>query len=206
MPIRVELETADDITLVGDLYNAELNVQTPAVLLTHMGDGTRSDWNILIPLLVEKGYRVLAVDLRGHGESGGRLDWEATIGDMQAWLDWMREQPAIQPDSIAIVGANMALIGCANDARCVTAVALSPSLEPTGTVSDALENGLRSRSALLLATQNDFPSSDDVKAMVALAGGELGVHLLHGQRFGTALLGNPLIPPIIVNWLDAHLR
>ena len=55
-------------TLVGDEYNIELNVQTPAILLMHMFQGNRHDWDAQIPALTSQGYRVLNVDLRGHGE------------------------------------------------------------------------------------------------------------------------------------------
>ena len=36
VPLRVEVQAADGLMLVGDLYNAELSVQTPALLLMHM--------------------------------------------------------------------------------------------------------------------------------------------------------------------------
>ncbi len=93
-PVRVEVQAADGLTLVGDLYNAELDVQTPAVLLMHMYGGRRTDWRALIPALTGAGYRVIAVDLRGHGETGGSNDWQAAVGDVQTWLDWMRS-PAV---------------------------------------------------------------------------------------------------------------
>ena len=40
---RIEIQAADGLTLVGDLYNAQLNVQTPALLLMHMFQGNRHD-------------------------------------------------------------------------------------------------------------------------------------------------------------------
>lgn len=211
-PVRIEVTAADGVTLVGDLYNAERNIQTPAVLLMHMFGGSRRDWQPLIPALTGAGYRVLTVDLRGHGETGGRRDWQAAVTDVQTWLDWMHSQPSILPDKIAIVGAsigsNLALVGCANDDACVTAVALSPGLNYFGvTTSDAME-GLSRRSALLVASQTDSPSGDSVKTLAALAEGEVGLQLYRGGTHGTLLLisqGKTLIP-LITNWLDIHLR
>ena len=82
-----------------------------------MYGGQRADWLPLIPALTNAGYRVIAVDLRGHGETGGSNDWQAAIGDVQTWLDWIEAQPSMNPDKIAIVGAsigaNLALVGCA---------------------------------------------------------------------------------------------
>ena len=110
---------------------------------------------------------MIAVDLRGHGETGGSNDWQAAIGDVQTWLDWIESQPSIDPDRIALVGAsigaNLALVGCANDAHCVTAVALSPGTDYFGiTTSDAIVT-LRDRSALLVASQTDQPSGTSVR-------------------------------------------
>src|SRR3972149_3468118 len=96
----------------------------------HLLGRNRAAYAPRIPALYTHGYNVLNVDVRGHGESAGTRDWEAAAGDVQVWLDWLREQPAVNPDAVALIGAsigsNLALIGCAHDARCVTAVALSP--------------------------------------------------------------------------------
>ncbi len=211
-PMRVEVQADDGLTLVGDLYNAELDVQTPALLLMHMYGGRRTDWRPLIPALTGAGYRVIAVDLRGHGATGGSNDWQAAVGDVQTWLDWMEAQPSIDPDKIAVVGAsigaNLALVGCANDTHCVTAVALSPGTNYFGvTTNDAIKT-LRSRSALLVASQTDEPSSSSVRTLTALAEGEVGLQLYRGGTHGTLLLvtqGKTLIPQI-THWLDDHLR
>jgi pimeloyl-ACP methyl ester carboxylesterase len=212
-PLRIEIQAADGVTLVGDFYNAELNIQTPAVLLMHMVGGWRSDWQPLIPVLTRAGYRVLAVDLRGHGESQGTRDWGAAVGDTQAWLGWMHSQPAIQPDRVAIVGAsigaNLALVGCADDPQCRTAVALSPGLNYYDvTPGDALINSYGERGVLLVGSRSDRPSGADVQALAALGRGEVGVQLYAGSVHGTGLLrsqANSVIP-LVVNWLDIHLR
>lgn len=210
-PMRVEVQAADGLTLVGDLYNAELDAQTPAVLLMHMYQGRRTDWRTLLPALTGAGYHVISVDLRGHGETGGDRDWQAAVGDVQTWLDWMETQPSINPDKIGIIGAsigaNLALVGCANDTHCLTAVALSPGTNYLGVTTTNAIKDLRSRSALLVASQTDEPSSS-VRTLTALADGEVGLQLYRGGTHGTLLLvtqGKSLIP-MISNWLDTHLK
>ncbi len=209
-PMRVEIPAADGLTLVGDLYNAELNVQTPALLLMHMYNGKRTDWQPLIPALTNAGYRVITVDLRGHGETGGSRDWQAAVGDVQTWLDWMRTQPSIDPDKIGVVGAsigaNLALVGCANDAQCVTAIALSPGLDYFGVTTSAAMEALNLRSALLFASRSDRPSGSDVPQLLTTGTGEVAVQLFSGRAHGTALLPARGIQKTIVNWLDDHLR
>ncbi|MFH8406961.1 alpha/beta fold hydrolase [Streptomyces sp. NPDC018019] len=43
----------------------------PALLLLHGAGRTLVDWELVAPLLVAEGHRVVAMDLRGHGKSGG---------------------------------------------------------------------------------------------------------------------------------------
>jgi len=208
--LRVEVQAEDGLTLVGDLYNAQMNSQMPAILLMHMFQGNRHDWDAQIPAFTAQGYRVLNVDLRGHGESKGFRDWQKAITDVQSWLDWMESQPAIDADKIAIVGAsvgaNLALVGCAADTHCVTVVALSPAKDYFHiTTSDAIKT-LSDRSMLIMGSQLDLPSGIDQRSMTDLSAGEISVHLFAGQRHGLALFRYESVSPEIVNWLDDHLR
>ncbi len=207
----VTVEAYDGLTLVGEFYPSA-SEPAPTVLLLHMLGSRRNAWQPLIPSLSDAGYNVLAVDLRGHGETQGAQDWPAAERDVTTWLDWLGEQPSVLPDQIAIVGAsigaNLALSGCAFDERCVTAVALSPGLDYRGVVTEsAINEGLTERSALLVASQRDTYSADSVKTLATQASGELGLQLYSGRAHGTDLFreaGAPVIP-VILNWLAAHL-
>ncbi|NJL95688.1 MAG: hypothetical protein HC915_19140 [Anaerolineae bacterium] len=70
-PIPVALEADDGLTLSGDSYRPAGEGPFPAVLLLHMLNSDRSAWQPLVPALLEQGIYVLAVDLRGHGMTGG---------------------------------------------------------------------------------------------------------------------------------------
>ncbi|MFT2707389.1 alpha/beta fold hydrolase [Clavibacter zhangzhiyongii] len=61
---------SESLTTDGGTLAYELSGSTgPLLVLAHgMGD-SREAYRFLMPLLVEAGYRVAAVDLRGHGES-----------------------------------------------------------------------------------------------------------------------------------------
>jgi pimeloyl-ACP methyl ester carboxylesterase len=219
---REELPTAqavtvmadDGLSLEGDYYPAlpDDNEPKPAVLLLHMIGSNRSSWSPLIPDLQQAGYHVLAVDLRGHGATGGDINWSAATTDVQTWLDWLHDQPQILSDSIAIagasIGANLALIGCANDDNCVTAIALSPGLVYYSLKPDI--NQLNKRSALLIASQNDLYSADSVKQMVSTATGDVAARLYGGSTHGTHLFevsdkAREGLITTIVGWLDEHI-
>lgn len=206
----VTTEAADGLVLVGEFYASD--DPAPAILLLHMLNSRRSAWSPLIPALTDAGYNVLAVDMRGHGDTGGAQDWAAAERDIEDWLDWLADQPSVDSDQIAIVGAsigsNLALIGCAYDARCVTAIALSPGLDYRGVMPEAaLAEGLADRSALLVASHDDSYSAEGVRSLTEVAVGELGVHLYTGRRHGTDIFATEAdsLNSIIMNWLSLHI-
>jgi pimeloyl-ACP methyl ester carboxylesterase len=217
-PRDVQIEAADGLMLAGTFYAPPTDVIPaegwPTVLLMHMLDSSRQAWLPLIPSLQESSYNVLAVDLRGHGETGGTRDWPAAAEDVQIWLDWLRAQPTVRGDAISIVGAsvgaNLALIGCGNDADCVTAVAMSPVLpfaRVEGWTVEATAEALESRSVMLVAAQLDNPSAFTVRDLVDELRGEVGVRIYSGGYHGTYLFGPGTVDSVtalIVGWLDEH--
>jgi pimeloyl-ACP methyl ester carboxylesterase len=55
------------------------------VLLLHGGGRTRHDWDAFAPLLRARGYRPVAMDLRGHGDSGsGPWSWPSVLADLDS--------------------------------------------------------------------------------------------------------------------------
>jgi dipeptidyl aminopeptidase/acylaminoacyl peptidase len=212
-PQRVEVTAEDGLVLVGDFYSAS-DAEAPTVLLLHMLEGSRKAWNPLIPRLIEAGYNVLAVDLRGHGETGGKRDWQAAQTDTQVWLGWLREQPNVADDQVSIIGASigtiLAINGCAADEQCMTAIALSP-VNFTGLETDeAVSKGLSKRSLLLVSGQRDGNSPNVARHMLDIMKGDVAVRLYAVPTHGTDLLGarnpttNESVMKLVITWLDEH--
>ncbi len=66
------------VTLDGGRIACDVIGDGPLVVLSH-GMGTwRRDYRHLVPVLAEAGYRVVNVDMRGHGESS--LGWTSVTG------------------------------------------------------------------------------------------------------------------------------
>lgn len=206
-PQVVRVAASDGLTLVGDYYALGGEGQ-PAVLLLHQLYTTRASWSPLINPLLDAGYSVLAVDLRGYGASGGRISWTRAVTDVQTWLDWLRAQPGIRADAVAVIGSsmgsNLALVGCANDSQCMTAVAISPGLNYYGIrPADSLGEG---HSALLVYSRRDGYSGRSVPQMAEIASGDVQVQAYDGNVHGMDLFttqGDTLIP-LIVDWLNSH--
>lgn len=206
-PQMVDAKADDGLTLVGAYYNA--GDERPVVLLLHELYTTHSSWSPLIGPLLDAGYNVLAVDLRGYGATRGKINWQKAIADVQSWFNWLRA--ANTSDNLAVIGSsmgsNLALVGCANDAGCRTAIAISPGLNYYGVHTEAaLAEGLSQRSALLIYSERDRYSALGVPQMLELASGEVGVHTYTGNRHGMDLFrtqGEDLIPRIL-DWLNTH--
>lgn len=76
----------------------------PTAVLVHGNGGHAHWWDALVPALVP-GWRLVAPDWRGHGESDRAEPPRYRIGDFAADLDAMLE--ALAPGPIALVGHSM---------------------------------------------------------------------------------------------------
>ncbi len=208
-PVSVEVRAHDGQRLSADYYAAEDN--SPAVLLLHQLYTTRTSWRWVVGPLVDAGYHVLAVDLRGYGQTRGGIDWSKAQIDTQTWLDWLAEQPGVRAESLLVMGssmgANLALVGCAEAERCAGAVAIAPGLNYFGVrTEDALTSGIE---ALLIYGDRDPYPARDVPQMIELAA-DAGLDTLtrlvyarreHGMDLFTV---EPDLLPAIIEWLDAR--
>ncbi|MDX2078237.1 MAG: alpha/beta fold hydrolase [bacterium] len=208
-PIKqeIELEASDGLILKGDFYPQE--EASVGVLLLHMNGGTKRQWTAFIPKLQEAGYSILTVDMRGFGSTGGRTDWTLAQEDVQLWLDWLKSQENVSGIALmgGSIGANVALIACANDLDCLTVVALSPGedyarVQPSNAVSQ-----LDTRSILLVASYGDNFSAYSVTALAEMATGEYAIRMYTGSQHGTGyFVGRDADRKMnmLIDWLDEH--
>ena len=128
----------------------------PAILLLHGYGENRRVWEEFRKQLLERGWAVMSLDLRGHGNSliknqrpvQASPDWRANPRefplDIDPALDWLKKQPRLNSNKIAIVGydvgANLALISSGKFREVRTIVAVNPnlkeSLELAGSAQD----------------------------------------------------------------------
>lgn len=122
----------DQLALVADDIGP---MPAPVVILMHGGGQTRYSWSGAADALAHRGYRVINVDLRGHGES----EWSATgayslddrVADVEAIVAQL-EQP------FALVGASLGgatsihAVASAIRPAAVVLVDIVPHPEPEG--------------------------------------------------------------------------
>lgn len=77
-------ETIDQVVHSGDVPIAvrDFGGDGPPVVLLHGAGGNLADWSLFAPRLAAR-HRVVALDLRGHGQSGdGPWHWDAVLADV----------------------------------------------------------------------------------------------------------------------------
>lgn len=85
-PKIVDFTTQDGVVLKGTYYEGLAGKDTVPIVLLHMWGGNRGDWREIPELLQKQGHGVLALDLRGHGDS------TTVVGQTQL-LDYRKMPP-----------------------------------------------------------------------------------------------------------------
>jgi len=202
-PHLIDLPAADGLTLRGAYFAP--HAEAPAVLLLHQLYTTRHSWDALTLALMESGYNVLAVDLRGYGKTRGSIDWSQAQDDTTRWAAWLSQQTGVQSVTLigSSMGASLALNGCAAFDPCKGAVAISPGLNYFGvSVESALTDGF---SILAIYAEQDRYPSEDMPTLQELAGDSMSVISLPGRAHGIDLFRqDQTLIASIVEWVRAR--
>jgi dienelactone hydrolase len=111
----VDLKSADG-TILKASYFASAK-PGPGVLLFHQSNRTRKSWGDVARQLANAGINTLTIDMRGHGETGGKYDnwndpnreqakqqWQA---DIDAAFQYLISQSGVNRDVIGLGGAGV---------------------------------------------------------------------------------------------------
>ncbi|RLE39021.1 hypothetical protein DRJ17_02400 [Candidatus Woesearchaeota archaeon] len=202
----INLKTEDNINIVANYYPND-HADT-AVILLHMLNRNRNDWDDFAKRL-DNAYAVVAIDLRGHGDSDldwhnfNSVDFQAMTKDIKAARNFLREVGFDRFFIIgASIGANLAIVHAAEDNTMKAVVALSPSNNYHGIKTPNAARGLGVRPLMLVYAKNDHQSARDAESLFKLApapGGKL--ISLEGSAHGTNMLDRDLQDEILV-WLS----
>ena len=120
----IRLTTTDGIEIAGTYVPGSLPF---GVVLLHARPTTKESWEGFARLLNEAGFHTLAIDFRGHGESGGTHyeemaddETQKSIFDVMAAADFLLKKDPQMAIGLAgaSIGANLALqYGAANPAQ-----------------------------------------------------------------------------------------
>lgn len=168
----VSFKAADGLRIAADYYPPPVANRgtAPMVMLLHMDRSDRKAWEPLIAPLHDAGFAILALDLRGHGDSATTDTREAAANrdpelykkmqnDVLGAYDWFAEQPGVDRARFALVGASagssVALQYAARDRSVDAVVCLSPGLKYCGIDSTGDMRQITGRKILMLATEDE---------------------------------------------------
>ena len=201
----LQLRTADGVTIAAMLYQAD--GEAPAVVLVHMYTRTKDDWRPFAERLQAAGLTALAIDLRGHGASGGlSTPAPAMALDVQAAIGFLAGHGGVR--GIAVVGASLgasAAIMAAAESPEVRGVALlSPATDYRGVRIDAALRKYAARPMVLVASTEDPLAARTVRGLVGgtppVAAREQRLSLV--MAHGTQILDrDPDVATALVDWL-----
>jgi|SRR5581483_5945294 len=112
----VELHAKDNTTLKATVYDPPRN--GPGILLFHQCNRDRTTWDTLARMLASSGFHVIAMDLRGFGESGGKRFDQSSFqeqqqlfnqtfpSDVDVLFDYFSALPGVQRNAIGAAGAS----------------------------------------------------------------------------------------------------
>lgn len=185
-PYPLEYTTSDGVVIVGDYWTPlDMNTKAPAVVLLHMYRSDRSAWRPLIPALEQAGFAILAIDLRGHGQSTKPEDrqLEQKVRDRDEKLfrnmhqdvfgayRWLQQRPEVDLSRLAVVGAS---VGCSvaldyagRDKSVDVLVLLTPGENYLGLNSLKHVKQYGDRSVLMLSSEEDRGKGTDSLAQLA---------------------------------------
>lgn len=222
MQERIELKTKDNFSIAGDYY-APSSASSRGLLLLHMMPATRSSWRALAGKMQTAGFHVLAIDLRGHGESQGGPDGyknfsdaehQASRSDVEAGSEFLKMKGAT---ALALggasIGANLAIQYLAEHQESKAAFLLSPGLDYRGLKTEVFAYSVRpDRAVFFAASSEDMRSSgqsatDMAGALYKICPCLKEIRKFDGAGHGTTMFERePQLMDEIVAWLQKIAR
>lgn len=158
-PVRGEWSGASGLRIVGDDWGGTGR----PVLLLHGGGQTRHSWDGTATVLAARGYRPIALDARGHGDSdwdpNGEYSFTTFVADLRAVCAQIGEPPILVGASLGGTTALLAVgEGEGIPTPALVLVDVTPRIEIKGTE--------RIR-AFMTASPDGFASLDEVADAIA---------------------------------------
>lgn len=206
----VTLRTQDGVSLTGSYFEPSRR-PAPAVMLVHMLTRNREDWHGVGARLSEAGFAALAVDLRGHGGSGGSAaDLTKMVLDLRAARSFLADRADVQAGAIGVagasIGANLAVLMAADEPAVRSLALLSPGLDYRGLRIEAAMRKFGERPALIVAGVNDPYAQRSARQLATLGPGVRDVRMLQVPGHGTMLFSRAAdLVGTLVDWFQRTL-
>lgn len=212
---EISFVASDKSVISGTIYSPS-NIAGPykTLILIHQFDSNRSDWSPFIPELLKNGYRVLAFDLRGMGESISTVPKEPSnvyldsmTGDLAAAVQYLQGLTDTDKEHIGVIGAsigaNIAYVYSGSNQNNISAtVAISPS-----TTKGPLQgNNIANFSPSNIFFVTDKTDSISSQVFFSKSSNPKSIKIYPDNRLhGVELLTNSQAATDILTWLKINL-
>jgi uncharacterized protein len=196
---KISLETEDGVKIIANYYAQ--SKMSPSVILLHQLGKDKSTYKSLSKKLFDKGFNVISLDLRGHGESDGQLtdfsneDFRAMVKDVNTAHKMLTaSENANNEISIvgASIGANTALT-FATQNSIYKVVLLSPGTEYRGINIADIDY---QKPLLVVSSKEDIYSYESSQTLN-------GIFIeLEGSSHGTDMFKDTTLEEDITEWLS----
>lgn len=214
--------TSNATKIYADVYRQTGQHPHPVALLLHMLGRSRSDYSALIAPLIDKGFSVVAMDFRGHGQSIAgtnrtRLnyekfsdsDWALLPQDVKTVIQEVNNLPGLQGVPFAIVGAsigaNTAIIAASENESVKALVLLSPGLDYHGLKPSIAMTKFKGKT-LIVAAKDDGYSAQSSAQLARLKPQAAKLTLFDSGGHGTFMFSShPELVNQIAVWLNENV-
>ncbi len=233
----VSFGSVDGLDVAG-IYGRTGGASKPTVILVHdVGNNLAGqEWlfDEFFETLLEHGYNVLAVDLRGHGltslPSDGRAVEQLLLADLDSFhlevraaITWLRGQASADASRLAVIGTggggNVAFVAMGAFSDDLKAgVAISPGLWDSNAsplvIGDGVANFSPHTMLYLVGESDILPVSDELTfsyhrfalLLDSLTSDPKTLTVVPGvAAHGLELLEAPTLSQLVLDWLELHL-
>ena len=223
---EISLQAFDGVKLSADYYYEEGKIEEsqPLVVLIHQFRQNKEQWSEdFIDSLITAGYKVLAYDIRGHGNSAKvnydltdlLADPEKAPKDVDGVFKWAKEQKGIDSSSIAVmgtsIGGNLACYAKYNlGAKTVIAISNgADGFEKLNNIDPRMMGKVlvRVTNILIITGSKDGEHEKDAKYLMDnYIGNPKELMIIDSDKHGIYLIReHPEIDAYILNWLKKYL-
>lgn len=205
---KVSFTTEDGIKISANYWPSKSD---KGVVLLHMLGRTKETWGGFPAEVNNADFQVLAIDMRGHGGSGGgdfrnftTKEWADALKDIKAAKEFLVKNGADANGVYLIggsIGANLALNYAAQDNSIKKIVLLSPGLDYRGILTLPSMNEYKG-AVFLASSSEDVQSFDGTKQLYGAAKGSKEIREYENAGHGTNMLGKNNLNAEIISWME----
>jgi dienelactone hydrolase len=191
VPRAVDFKAADGTPLKATYFAAAK--RGPGVLLLHQNTRTRTSWEPVAQQLAAAGINTLALDLRGFGESGTRLekltdDQRSEVrrhwpDDVDAALQYLSSQPGVDHNVMGAAGAGwLGVLYAVDAARRHPAAIKSLVLMSGETLRDGLQfvhEASQLPELFVFSDDDEYPPTQDAMKLLYVTSSSSSKKLVH---------------------------